>query len=63
MAEEGLQRTRNDLIHIANPLQFDKEKLLHQLYEIWDIANVNDEAGVIRMVKEIVTTYKPEEKK
>ena len=42
---------------------FRSEKLLHQLYEIWDIANVNDEAGVIRMVKEIVTTYKPEEKK
>ena len=63
MAEEGLQRTRNDLIHIANPIHFDKKAFLTKLMQIKEAANVNNESAVIRLVKEIITTYKPEEKR
>ena len=31
MAEEGLTKTDNDLIHIGKPIPFDSEVFLHQL--------------------------------
>lgn len=63
MAEEGLQKTRNDLIHIANPIMFDKKTFMKHLIEIEAIAKTNDEDATIRMVGEIVTTYKPDSNK
>ncbi|WP_423782502.1 polysaccharide biosynthesis protein [Faecalibaculum rodentium] len=60
MAEEGLQKTRNDLIHIANPIMFDKTEFLEQLGQIIDVCNSNDVKNTIRIIEMIVTTYKPE---
>ena len=57
MAEEGLQRTRNNLIHIANPIDFDKQRFIEQLLIIEGIANINDEKGTIQMIGTLVHTY------
>ena len=59
MAEEGLQKTRNDLIHIGNPIPLDEQKLFEDLVELNTVAYANDEqktrAGVLRAVP----TYHP----
>lgn len=60
MAEEGLKRTENELIHIGMPIPFDVEEFLAQLDELAERAYAN--AGDIReKVAEIVTTYKMKE--
>ena len=61
MDEEGLADTKNSLIHIGKPLDFDEEKLMEQLKELKKAAD-GDSAGIRRMVKEIVPTYRMNEK-
>ena len=46
MAEEGLQKTQNDLIHIGNPIPFDVDSFLVQLRELMFASYDNDEDGV-----------------
>ena len=58
MAEEGLQKTDNDLIHIGNPLKFDEDQFLGKLTELMDAAYANKE-DIRDRVEEIVTTYHP----
>ena len=61
MEEEGMKKTENELIHIGQPIPFDIEKFLEQLELLLHACNENSQ--VIReLVKEIVPTYKPEEK-
>ena len=38
MAEEGLKKTKNDLIHIGCPIPFDIEEFLEQLDELMEAA-------------------------
>lgn len=38
MAEEGLKKTKNDLIHIGCPIPFDIEEFLDQLEELMEAA-------------------------
>lgn len=38
MAEEGLKKTKNKLIHIGCPIPFNTEQFLHQLTQIYDEA-------------------------
>ena len=58
MAEEGLKKTDNDLIHIGCPIPFDEEKFLKQLATLTEHAYENDE-NIRELVQEIVTTYHP----
>ena len=58
MAEEGLKRTENELIHIGMPIPFDVEEFLAQLDELAERAYAN--AGNIReLVEKVVVTYHP----
>ena len=60
MAEEGLKRTENELIHIGMPIPFNVEELLAHRDVLAERAYAN--AGNIReKVAEIVTTYKMKE--
>lgn len=60
MAEEGLKRTENELIHIGMPIPFDVEEFLEQLDELTERAYAN--AGNIReLVEKVVVTYHPKE--
>lgn len=58
MAEEGIQRTKNDLIHIGCPVPFDIEVFLGQLSSLMDAAYKNKE-NICEMVQEVVSTYHP----
>ncbi len=59
MAEEGLQKTDNDLIHIGNPIKFDEEAFLRQLEVLTEAAYANKEGKIRELVKEAVSTYHP----
>ena len=58
MAEEGLQKTPNDMIHIGNPIPFDTDAFLGQLRLLMDAAYENDEA-ICDAVAKVVPTYQP----
>ena len=62
MAEEGLQKTSNDRISVAQPLVMKDEEFFESLAVLKDA--VYEETGEVReMVKEIVPTYKRPEGK
>jgi len=59
MAEEGLQKTENALIHIGNPIPFDTDIFLVQLRRLMDAAYENDET-ICQAVADMVPTYHPQ---
>ncbi len=59
MAEEGLKKTKNKLIHIGCPIPFDTDEFVGQLDSLSRAAYDNAE-NIRELVEEIVTTYKPE---
>lgn len=58
MAEEGLKKTENDLIHIGCPIPFDVDTFLRQLDELMDVAYKNKE-NIRDTVQKMVNTYRP----
>ena len=58
MAEEGLQKTPNALIHIGCPIPFDTDAFLISLTKLMNAAYENDER-IVQMVEDIVSTYHP----
>ena len=60
MAEEGLQNTANERIHIGKPLSFDIDAFLGKVDDLMEAAYKNKE-DIREMVKDIVETYKPAE--
>ena len=58
MAEEGLKKTKNKLIHIGCPIPFDIEEFLQQLDELLEAAYKNKE-DMRERVQKVVTTYHP----
>lgn len=59
MAEEGLKKTDNDLIHVGCPIPFDTDEFLSQLEELMYSAYLND-PDIRHKVMRIVSTYHPE---
>ena len=60
MAEEGLQKTDNALIHIGNPIAFDTDQFLDQLKRLMDAAYENDDS-IRDVVAQMVPTYRRED--
>lgn len=58
MAEEGLKRTPNKLIHIGNPIPFDTAEFRAQLEELMTAAYDNDD-DIRTIVEKMVLTYIP----
>lgn len=58
MAEEGLKRTPNKLIHIGNPIPFDTAEFRAQLEELMTAAYDNDD-DIRAIVEKMVPTYIP----
>lgn len=58
MAEEGLKKTKNELIHIGCPIPFDEDKFLEELDELLEAAYKNKD-DIKERVKKVVTTYHP----
>lgn len=59
MAEEGMQKTENKMIHIGVPIPMDTESFFRQLEGLMDAAYKN-EKDIRERVQEIVPTYSPE---
>ena len=59
MAEEGLEKTDNDKIHIGKPLVFDIDKFLDDLDDLMDAAYANS-TDIKRLVAGMVSTYHQE---
>ena len=58
MAEEGLKKTENELIHIGCPIPFDIEEFLKELDALTEAAYKNDDK-IRERVEQIVSTYHP----
>lgn len=58
MAEEGLKKTKNDLIHIGCPIPFDINEFLGELDGLLDAAYRNED-DMRERVQKIVSTYHP----
>ncbi len=62
MDEEGMQKTLNDSINIGRPLEIDETHLQATLEKLREAA-VNESEELRALVKELVPTYRYEEKK
>lgn len=58
MAEEGLKKTDNDLIHIGCPIPFDNDEFLSKLDNLMDAAYAN-KRNIRDLVEDMVSTYHP----
>ena len=58
MAEEGLKKTDNDLIHIGCPIPFEVDPFFGKLGELMDRAYAND-TEIRKLVQAMVNTYHP----
>ena len=56
LAEEGLIRTQNRLIHIGQPIEFDEDKFYIALDEMKKIMS-DDSCDIRAIVKSVVPTY------
>ncbi len=58
MAEEGLKKTENELIHIGCPIPFNEDEFVSKLAELMDAA-YNNRPDIRERVAGIVNTYHP----
>ena len=59
MAEEGLKKTRNDLIHVGTPIAIDLDVFLPELKELMDAAYGN-RPDIEKLVVQMVPTFHPD---
>ena len=59
MAEEGLKKTQNDLIHIGCPIPFDNDVFLVQMGDLMRLSYLN-RVTIRDQVVKMVSTYHPE---
>lgn len=62
MAEEGLKKTENDLIHIAHPINLDTDNFLTSLSELAK-ASYDNSDDIVELVESMVPTFHPVGKK
>ena len=60
MAEEGIQKTKDDLIYIGNPIPLDEDKLFADLNSLMEAAYTNNEDLTRKEILRTVPTYHPE---
>lgn len=60
MAEEGLRKTENELIHIGNPIEFDADSFFSNLRKLMDMSYAND-SDIKNQVATVVSTYHPKQ--
>ncbi len=60
MAEEGIRKTENDLIHIGKPIPFDTDEFLASLEQLM-LSAYSNKADIRQRVEKMVSTYHPED--
>ena len=56
--DDHFRKTKNDLIHIGNPIEFDYDVFQKQLVELVNIAGRN-ERDIVELIKQTVVTFHP----
>ena len=56
MAEEGMQKTANELIHIAKPIEMNTEKFFRDIQNLYELCYANSE-DIREAVLDMVDTY------
>ena len=59
MAEEGLTRTENNLIHIGRPIPFDNDTFLKDVKLLMNASYAEQEDNIRALVARVVSTYHP----
>ena len=59
ISEEGIQKTENDLIYIARPMEFDSEKLFEKINYAKEIVETASGVEIVEIIKELVPTFQP----
>ena len=59
MAEEGLTRTENNLIHIGRPIPFDNDTFLKDVKLLMNASYSEQEDSIRALVAKVVNTYHP----
>ena len=59
IAEEGIQKTENDLIYIAKPVDIDSDMLFSQLGSLKEDLDTLTRTDIIERISAIVPTYTP----
>jgi FlaA1/EpsC-like NDP-sugar epimerase len=59
ISEEGIQKTQNDLIYVARPMEFDSEYLFKRLSEVKEVIETADAVEIVEVIKELVPTFVP----
>ncbi len=60
ISEEGIQKTQNDLIYVARPMEFDSEKLFDKIDFMREIIEDAEGKAIVDIIKELVPTFKPQ---
>ncbi len=60
ISEEGIQKTQNDLIYVARPMDFDSDKLFKRLTELKEILDTGEATEIVDVIKELVPTFNPQ---
>ena len=58
MAEEGIEKTQNDLIHIGKPIEFDEKTFFVDLEKL-AYASYDNSDNIVELVKAVVPTFHP----
>lgn len=58
MAEEGIEKTQNDLIHIGKPIEFDEKSFFKDLEKL-AYASYDNSDNIVEMVEGVVSTFHP----
>lgn len=59
ISEEGIQKTQNDLIYVARPMEFDSEILFEKISYMRHIMDEADSCEIVDIIKELVPTFNP----
>ena len=59
ISEEGIQKTQNDLIYVARPMEFDSDELFRKIDHMREIIEEADGKEIVDIVKELVPTFNP----
>lgn len=60
ISEEGIQKTQNDLIYVARPMEFDSENLFNKISYMREIMEGASSRQIVDVIKELVPTFKPQ---
>lgn len=60
ISEEGIQKTQNDLIYVARPMEFDSEKLFNRIGYMREIMEAATSRQIVDVIKELVPTFNPQ---